>query len=182
MKKDNSGRNIAIISIVVIIGIIIVASIMHTVDLNKLSAYKEAEIFRIDTYNNEPADHGMVVSIDVNKFLEIRDSDRVSIIYYGTPTCPACIRYEPILEEVAEAYNLHIFYINLSEWSQQNARAATRILNNFEGTPTTMIMFNGRQVSAITGLMEKSALVEYLTEHNLIRYELIDEEEENEES
>ena len=106
---------------------------------------------------------------NINLFKEIRDSDKVSIIYYGRPTCPACVAYYPVLEEVAEEYNLDIFYINLDEWSRTNGTAATRIVNNFEGTPTTMIMFNGRQVAARTGRMDKEDLVEFLTNHNLIR-------------
>ena len=163
MKKDNSGRNIAIISIIIIVIILVIASVMHNKDMEKISNYKEAEIFRT---NNEI---GSVVEININQFKEIKDSDKLAIIYFGSSSCPACLRFEPILDEFTEEFDLDIFYVNLAKWNRADSNTATGILNNFEGTPTLMIMFGGMQIDAHLGVMKKEELIEYFNEHNMIR-------------
>lgn len=42
----------------------------------------------------------------------LQKEDFTGIIYYGFPTCPWCVEVVPVMNEVAEDYDLSIYYVN----------------------------------------------------------------------
>lgn len=86
--------------------------------------------------------------------------------------CGYCDAYKPIVEEVANEYNLPINYINLAHLSveerQQLATSAVWLKKNQWGTPTTLFFYGDTVVDSITQYVEKDKLVAFVKENFVI--------------
>jgi thiol-disulfide isomerase/thioredoxin len=163
-KKDKSGIYILVFSLIAMALIIGVSIILYQKEVRDLDGHKDADIASIGN------DYGSVVETDVELFRELRDSNMVSLIYVGRPTCSFCIQIYPNLQEVAEEHFIDFFYVNTDEWDPSDTRGVlSRAMNNFQGTPTLFIMYNGREVSSITGYRSVEFIVEWLTDNDFIR-------------
>ena len=107
-----------------------------------ITAYKTADIC------NDNDDVGELIDTDVKLFKKIQSSDKVSIIYMARPSCIFCNNFEPIVRETAAEYSLDMYYTNIDEWTSRDAeKYLYSTLNKFEGTPTVLIMYKGREAN-----------------------------------
>ena len=84
--------------------------------------------------------------------------------------CGYCEMYEPIVEEVANEYNLPFYYINLTnlsvEDSEELASTNKYLRKNIRwGTPTTLFMYGENVIDSISGYVEKDTFVEFVKEN-----------------
>lgn len=164
MKKDRTGLYMFIACVSVIAIVLVISLVMHNNDNNSSSDFANSEIFSAGN------GYGSLIEIDVDLFKEIRDSDKVSVIYVGRPTCPFCLQYEPILHNVTEDTGLDIFYVNIDEWDSNDMNNILRpIMNNFTGVPRTFIMYEGNEVVYRVGVMQENELLRFLQDNNIIR-------------
>lgn len=86
--------------------------------------------------------------------------------------CGYCEMYEPIVEEVAEEYNLPIYYINLANLTSEEYSALsssnTYLKKNQWGTPTTLFMYGNAVVDSIGGYVDKETFVEFVKENFVV--------------
>lgn len=134
------------------------------VDIN---AYKDAAL-----YNNGNI-QGELITTDVELFETIKNSDQVSIIYIARPTCSFCNKFSPTVQEVVKEYGIDIYYTNMDDWNPSDVNSKLiSIVRNFQGTPTILIMYKGRQIDTLVGYTEKENFVNFLKSHELIKKSL----------
>ena len=77
--------------------------------------------------------------------------------------CGYCEAYTPIVKEVAEEYNLPIYYINLTNITEEEYTALSKSNSYLKsqqwGTPTTLLMSGNTVVGSISGYVDKDTFV-----------------------
>ena len=64
----------------------------------------------------------------------------------GSSTCSACARYKVTMKQFIEKYQINVFYIDLSELSEDEYNKLKSEIN-FTGTPTTVFYEDGKLTS-----------------------------------
>lgn len=84
--------------------------------------------------------------------------------------CGYCEAYEPIVEKVANDYNLPFYYINLSNLTSEESNkliSTNKYLKRQKkwGTPTTLFMYGDNIVDSIGGYVEEETFVDFVKEN-----------------
>lgn len=86
--------------------------------------------------------------------------------------CGYCEMYEPVVEKVANTYNLPINYINLANLTTEERTALnksnTYLKKNQWGTPTTLFMYGNQVVESIGGYVDEETFVEFVKENFVV--------------
>lgn len=147
---------------------------------------------RINSYVKEYTSQGIDSDILYLKTAEnaeafgklVKDKKTVTMAVFGRTTCSWCNLYKPVINTVAEEYNLDIYYFNSDEYDSDEYQAImdmgltlTAECNDGEeknladgfGTPLTIFTKKGKVIDCISsGYMNKSALVTKLKSVGLI--------------
>ncbi|MDO5569352.1 MAG: thioredoxin family protein [bacterium] len=112
-------------------------------------------------------------TIEYSTYEEIlNDSQNNHIVYIGSASCSYCTKFQPIIEEVAEEYNLVVYYIDISTLTSSNksklSTSNSYLKDNEWGTPTTLILLGNEVVDVLSGYVEEDELVSFFSDNNLI--------------
>ena len=112
-------------------------------------------------------------SIDYSTYEELlNDTQNNHIVYIGSASCGYCTKFQPIIKEVSEEYNLAVYYIDISTLtSADKSKLSTSnsyLKDNEWGTPTTLILLGSEVVDVLSGYVEKEELVSFFSDNNLI--------------
>ena len=109
----------------------------------------------------------------LTKYNELYNSEDLSIIYIGRDGCGFCENYTPIIKEVTKENELTYYYVNLSKLTTKDR---DRLYSSHElfkdenfGTPTTIIVSNGKVITYHIGYMEKDDLIKFFKEVKVIK-------------
>lgn len=99
-----------------------------------------------------------------------------SIFVIVQTTCGYCLQYKPILDEIAEEYQIPIYIVDIltmtdAEISEFLETAPYFTENPQWGTPLTLIMENKEQIAVSPGAMTKEATISFYQEQGLIPQE-----------
>jgi len=88
---------------------------------------------------------------------EITKSSILSVVYFWHEQCPWCLRFTPILDEVAREYEGRIKFAKLNILADPLNK---EIADNFGimSTPTLLFLCKGRPVGQVVGLQSKEDL------------------------
>ncbi len=99
-----------------------------------------------------------LTNIDYSEYEEIIGKDEQSVIVIGQTTCSHCIAVKPVLNHIAEEYDITINYLNLTEMNEEEQSKLTESLKTIGyenadnlGTPLTLIVKNNHLESTIEG-------------------------------
>lgn len=115
--------------------------------------------------------------INFTKFNEMIENNDTFILFIGSSTCSHCTAYKEKVNKVVKKYNLKIYYIDIHEFSDEEASKFKAIIN-FEGTPTTVFIENGKEkqdengnvrVYRIDGNLEYSKVVEKIKKAGFLK-------------
>lgn len=111
--------------------------------------------------------------IDYDKYEEIYNSKEKAIIVLGQTGCGACTAFKPVIDEIAKEYNLTIYFVNLTDWTKRETYDLMGSLSYFKnresfGTPLTLILENGDNISEQEGYNSKVTTVEFLKKNGFI--------------
>ena len=118
--------------------------------------------------------------LDYDKFQELRKSEELSAIIVGTSVCEYCKAARPSLSNIAKAYNVPIYYLNLNYLSEKNRKSVFDELKEMhydeEGfvqdsaivTPALLIVKNNRVKAHMEGLQSVTDYVKFLKEQSII--------------
>ena len=119
--------------------------------------------------NGIPNNGGEIINTDAKLFQEIINSNERSVIYVGRPTCPACNRLYPVIEEVAKEVGINFFYTNLDEWNRDDmSDILFATLRGVDSTPTIVVIDNGEIIDKIVGGRQKDYIINFLRNNNVI--------------
>jgi len=114
-------------------------------------------------------------NINTTDFVNLYNSSERSIIYIGTPTCSYCQKFEPVLKDIADEYDLDINYYNLANVSDDKEMAKFSAIDSYFteeewGTPLVVITDNQKlDTKKLNGYHEKSETVDYFKETGFIK-------------
>lgn len=110
--------------------------------------------------------------ISCKDYQELTKSEDKSIVLIARPTCPHCVNFIPILEEIVEEYGITINYFNTDALSKEEVTAFYTSSELFSsenfGTPTLLIVKDGNILRYRSGFAEKDVAVKWLKKVDMI--------------
>ena len=107
--------------------------------------------------------------ITYDQYEEKVNNEESLVVIIVRDSCGYCEMNEPIVSEVANEYKLPIYYINLTNLSDEEidllSTTNAYLKKNDWGTPTTLFMYGAHVVDSISGYVEKDALVDFVKEN-----------------
>lgn len=114
--------------------------------------------------------------IGMTEFTTLLNGDEPSIIYIARPGCTFCQRQKPIVQALATQYNLVFHYLNTDNLSSSEMSSIFKLDEKLFGedgsefgTPTTLIVKQGKIVDSVVGLTQSDEFVTFLTNNGLIK-------------
>ena len=137
-------------------------------------AVEESELLDfLKKYNFVGKDAKLLINyIDYNKYDELLKSSTKQIIGIGKTTCIYSKMSKPVLNRIIKQYGITINYLNLDSLKEEQLNSLYNSLEFFTteewGTPTFLIVENGKLVDYISGLQTDSKFVSIFKEYGLI--------------
>ena len=107
--------------------------------------------------------------ITYNQYMEKVNNNELFLVVIVRDGCGYCEMYEPIVEEVANEYKLPLYFINLTNLTdeERDELSSTNkyLKRNKWGTPTTLFMYGENIVDSISGYVEKDDFVSFVKEN-----------------
>ena len=172
MDKKKTG---IIIGVVVLIGLLIVSCLIppkgKTEELSNdgevIYANAVSESNSITNEERKPYS-----SITIDDYLEKYRGTKESIILIGRDTCQYCMIAEPILQKLANDYDLEIYYLNTDYFSEDDINTlanSNEYFNNGFGTPLLMIVKDETIVDTVDGLVDTAHYKLFLRNNGMIQ-------------
>lgn len=94
------------------------------------------------------------------------------LVYLARPDCSWCQKAKPILNKTSKEYDFKYIYINTGKLNSKELESVLKKFNidiNEFGTPTFVVVKNGKVVDNNIGYMEESKLIEFLKNTEVIK-------------
>lgn len=109
---------------------------------------------------------------EVEKFYEIFNSEKRSLIFIGRDGCYYCQLQKPILEDFDEQYQFGYYYLNTDNIGTNKLHKILEDLsidvNNF-GTPTTVVTEGGNVINTYAGASSEITYFNFLKDNDIIK-------------
>ncbi len=110
--------------------------------------------------------------IDYSQYEKILKSDKANIVVIGQTSCTYCMKAKPILNQVAEDYDITINYLNMTELNEENLEKFNTSLKYLQendwGTPLTLILKKGEVIDTANGLLDYDGYVNLFKNNQII--------------
>jgi len=144
MKKNKKIFNIAVISLVVIIGGLLIYNFFFKNSL---------------------------IELDVNDVIEKINNEESFVLCISQTTCTHCASYKPKLEKISNNYDIEIFYIDIDKYEQDEINEFKKYISFDGSTPVTAFIKDGEETTAsnrIFGDSSYSKIVDKLEKFGFI--------------
>ena len=125
--------------------------------------------------------NGTIVEEDtvelMEDFNEYFNSKERTVIYYASAGCSYCELQTPILETIAEDYDMDYLEIDSSTLGVKQKNEILEKLGIKQATPTTVIVENGKVIDVTEGYTEGSKYVEFFVSNEMIPEDAVYSEE-----
>ncbi len=125
-------------------------------------------------YNLVTVDAKMSLNyIDYDGFKKVAKSSENKILVLGQTSCGYCIKAKPILNGIADTYNIEINYLNITNLSSDQSGKLSKYISYLGeeewGTPLTLIVKNGEVVDSANGLLDEEGYVKLFRDNGFIK-------------
>lgn len=121
---------------------------------------------------NELKTNGIITGKDTNEimndFKDYYNKKERTIIYYASTNCGYCELQTPILETLAEDYDLDYVYIDSSKLPNKQREEILKKLDIEHATPTTVIVENGKVIDKAIGYTQGKEYVEFFVKNKIL--------------
>lgn len=104
----------------------------------------------------------------IEAFYKKYNAKERNIIYYAKDDCSYCKLQTPILDEIAEEYDLKYYYVNSNKLTKRDIKKITNELDIKNETPITIIVEDGEVVDTQVGYLDGSAYTEFLKKNEIL--------------
>lgn len=104
----------------------------------------------------------------MSNFNKYYNSKERTVIYYASTECGWCSLQTPILETIAEDYDMDYIYIDTSKLGKKQINEITEKLGIDQATPTTVIVENKKVIDVASGYQDASDYVEFFASNEVI--------------
>ena len=169
-------KYIGIIGIAILIVLLVISSsITADKDSKKLlnneediyeNAQKESE--KITKNQEKQKDF---IEIGVDKYLEYYNGNEYKIVLFAHPSCEYCEVASPIIHKIAYEYDLDIYYLNIANFTSEDAENLTNSNEFFDdaGTPSLLVVGDGKLKDTINGLTDYEHYKNFLKKNKFIK-------------
>lgn len=128
-------------------------------------------------------ENGTIVDNEVNELMKEFDKkfnskDR-TVIYYASSGCGYCELQTPILETIAEDYDMEYFEIDASTLGTKQRNEILEKLGIEHATPTTIIVQKGKVIDKAVGYTDGQDYVEFFSSNEMIPEDAVYSQEAN---
>lgn len=102
------------------------------------------------------------------EFNENYNSKERKVIYYSSSTCSYCELQTPILETVADDYDIDYYSVDSNLLSNSQRNEVLEKLGIEHATPTTVIVENGKVVATKVGYVDGGTLIDFFKENEIV--------------
>ena len=126
---------------------------------------------------------GIVSDKETNEFMkefnkEFNSKER-NVIYYASSGCSYCELQKPILETIAEDYDIEYFEIDSATLAVKQRNEILKKLEIEHATPTTVIVENGKVIDTAIGYTDGQDYVEFFVENEILPEDAVYSKEAN---
>ena len=138
--------------------------------VDKISGFTdESEVFDfVKKYDLIPSDSKLKLNyVDYNGYKDIVKSEHTKILVVGQTTCSHCIKTKPILKQIVDDTGIKISFIEANKLSSEELEKFDKFLDPIKdeegnyGTPTTLIIKNGKIVDSVAGALDYDGYIEF---------------------
>lgn len=115
--------------------------------------------------------------ITVENFDKYYNSKELKVIYYASSECGYCSLETPILESIAEDYDIDYLYVDSSKLSSEQRKLVTSKLDIEGATPTTVVVKNGRIIDTQVGYLDGTNYVEFFKNAGVVSEDAVYKDE-----
>ena len=83
---------------------------------------------------------------ELNKKIENKDSFMLCV---SSTTCSHCAQFKPKLKEIANKYDVEIYYTDIDLYDENDSKEFSNTYN-ITGTPTTLVFIDGKETSVMS--------------------------------
>lgn len=127
--------------------------------------------------------NGTIVDEEVKdvmvKFNETFKSKKRTVVYYASSGCSYCNLQKPILETIAEDYDMEYLEIDSSMLPTKQRNEVLEKLEIEHATPTTVIVQNGKIIDTAIGYTDGRDYVEFFSKNEIIPEDAVYSKENN---
>ena len=164
---------LSLVSLIITI-ILLVIVIIDKPKLDLLHSYLGPQIKAIEEQKKLASKYNSLIAgfkkITAEEIVSKFNDDKITFVYYGRSGCQYCVKYAPVVKEVAKEKKVDFYYFNADELTQEAAEkliALDKIFNEgLRGTPFTFAFKNGKLLGSIPGYVEKTELVKFIESVN----------------
>ncbi len=112
---------------------------------------------------------GKIVTRQPEDIRKMFDDGETFIVFAGTKDCDSCARYEPIVREFVDRYDVTFYYMPADDYESDTVKDIIyNYLYKLDLTPSTYIVKDGKAVDLEEGVIEYDNLVRWLQKHEFI--------------
>lgn len=100
-----------------------------------------------------------------NKYFNSKDK---TVIYYASTECGWCKLQTPVLETIAEDYDMDYYYVNTAKLSNGKKNEIAEKLGIEPATPTTIVVEKGKVVDVAAGYKDPKDYIAFFIKNELI--------------
>ena len=115
----------------------------------------------------------------MKNFNKYYNSKKRTVIYYASTTCGWCSLQTPILETIAEDYDMDYLYVDTSKLGKKQIKEITETLEIEASTPTTVIVEDKEVIDVAAGYQDAKDYVEFFASNELIPEDAVYSKENN---
>lgn len=120
--------------------------------------------------NKEPKVDTSQYSEAMQEFYEYFESDELTLIVFASSQCRYCLAQEPIVEAIAEEYDLNYLYMDyLTLGSNEEIDLVVEELGVSGSTPTSVVVKDGEVVYSWVGYVDGKTYVENLVKAGMLK-------------
>jgi len=110
--------------------------------------------------------------INYEKVNELIEQEETFVLCISRTTCSHCDDFKPKLKEVANDYNIKVYYIDIDEENDENKNNFKNIISFNGETPTTVFIKNGVETTTanrINGNVSKKNIIKKFKANGFIK-------------
>ena len=173
MKKENIDK-LKNFTIVVLVLIIVFGASYFASELQECDSYSAGNSSdnRSSSNSDIPEDEQSDLNdIDIDEYLDLKESSDASIIYIARPTCGYCQQEEPIVKNIVYEYGITVNYLNtdnLDDDGQAKLIKSDDYFSEGYGTPLLLVVKDDEIVDILKGLSDRDTIVNFFKENGFI--------------
>ena len=159
MKKEQTTKRILIGVVTGLILILVATVVISTVAMAPNNKNEEH-----NTSQGEDGEYQSYVVVDSEELSGMLASGNSFFLFVGRPTCPYCMEFSPLLEEVIRENSLLVYHYNTDDGQENGGDLYGEILTklNVSGVPVMMRIENGERASELGDYTSTGAILNFL--------------------